>query len=83
MISAEGPPMQRAGALVDVMDALPSALRARGHEVSVVLPFYREIKENRAFKKKNTGITVDVQVGVRPKLPGTSRDAAPAGCSCF
>ena len=63
MISAEGPPLQRAGALVDVMDALPSALRARGHEVSVALPFYREIKENRAFKKKDTGITVDVQVG--------------------
>src|SRR5256714_3942250 len=63
MISAEGPPLQRAGALVDVMDALPGALRARGHEVSAVLPFYREIKENRAFKKKNTGITVDVQVG--------------------
>jgi starch synthase len=63
MISAEGPPLQRAGAVVDVLDALPSALRARGHEVSVVLPFYREIKENRAFKKKNTGITVDVQVG--------------------
>src|SRR5438094_186848 len=63
MISAEGPPLQRAGALTDVMDALPNALRARGHEVSVVLPFYREIKENRAFKKKNTGITVDVQLG--------------------
>src|SRR5438477_6700384 len=63
MISAEGPPLQRAGALVDVMDALPSALRARGHEVSVVVQLYHEIKENRAFKKKNTGITVDVQVG--------------------
>src|SRR5881394_3925348 len=63
MSSAEGPPMQRAGALVDVMDALPSALRDRGHEVSVALPFYREIRENRAFKKKDTGITVDVHVG--------------------
>src|SRR5438874_2349995 len=63
MISAEGPPLQRAGALVDVMGALPSALRARGHEVSVVLPFYREIKENRAFKKKDSGISVDVQAG--------------------
>jgi starch synthase len=63
MISAEGPPLQRAGALVDVMDALPSALRDRGDEVSVVLPFYREIKNNRVFKKKNTGITVDVRVG--------------------
>ena len=63
MSSAEGPPMQRVGALADVMDALPSALRDRGHEVSVALPFYREIRENRAFKKKDTGITVDVQVG--------------------
>ena len=63
MISPEGPPLQRTGALIDVMDALPTALRARGHDVCVVLPFYREIRENRAFKKKNTGIAVDVQVG--------------------
>ncbi|HEU0273099.1 MAG TPA: glycogen/starch synthase [Candidatus Udaeobacter sp.] len=63
MISAEGPPLQRTSALVDVMDALPAALRARGHDVCVVLPFYREIRENRAFKTKNTGIVVDVQVG--------------------
>lgn len=63
MVSAEGAPLQRAGALVDVLDALPGALRARGHEVSVVLPFYREVKENRAFKTKNTGITVDVPLG--------------------
>ena len=55
--------MQRAGALVDVIDALPGALRARGHEISVALPFYREIRDNRAFKKKDTGITVEVQVG--------------------
>ena len=63
MISPEGPPLQRTGALIDVMDALPTALRALGHDVCVVLPFYREIRENRAFKKKNTGIAVDVQVG--------------------
>src|ERR1043166_7027252 len=63
MSSAEGPPLQRTGALVDVMDALPSALRDRGHEVSIALPFYREIQHNRAFRKKDTGITVDVQVG--------------------
>src|SRR5436309_7203903 len=63
MISAEAPPLERRSALVDVMDALPGALRASGNEVSVVLPFYREIKENRAFKKKNTGMSVDVRVG--------------------
>src|SRR6266446_2606670 len=63
MISAEGPPLQRAGAVIDVMDGLPAALRSQGHEVCVALPFYREITENRAFKKKDTGISVDVQVG--------------------
>jgi len=63
MITAEGPPLQRTGAVIDVMDGLPAALRSRGHEVCVALPFYREIRENRAFKKKDTGIAVDVQVG--------------------
>jgi starch synthase len=63
MISAEGPPLQRTGAVIDVMDGLPAALRSRGHQVCVVLPFYREIRDNRAFKKKDTGIVVDVHVG--------------------
>jgi len=63
MISAEGPPLQRAGAVIDVMDGLPAALRSRGHDVCVALPFYREIRENRAFRKSDTGIAVDVQVG--------------------
>src|SRR5216117_2419875 len=63
MISAEGPPLQRAGALIDVMDALPRELRARGHEVSVALPYYREIRENTVFKEEDAGITVEVQVG--------------------
>ena len=63
MISAEGPPLQRAGALIDVMDALPRELRKRGHQVSVTLPFHREIRENSKFKAKRTGVAVDVRVG--------------------
>ena len=83
MISAEGPPLQRAGALIDVMDALSAALRARGHEVSVTLPFYREIKENRAFKKKNTGITVDVQVGDKKHVARYIEGRSPGGVQLF
>ncbi|HEY2125501.1 MAG TPA: glycogen synthase [Chthoniobacterales bacterium] len=63
MVSAEGPPMQRAGALVEVIEALPHELRNQGHEVSVALPYYREIRENSAFQVEDTGITVDVRVG--------------------
>ncbi len=63
MISAEGPPLHRAGALIDVMDALPRELRRRVHQVSVALPYHREIRENSKFKAKRTGIAVDVRVG--------------------
>ena len=83
MISAEGPPLQRAGALVDVMDALPTALRARGHEVSVALPFYREIRENRAFKKKNTGIAVNVLVGNKTYVAHYFEARSPGGVQLF
>ncbi|HKS31597.1 MAG TPA: glycogen/starch synthase, partial [Chthoniobacterales bacterium] len=63
MISAEGPPLQRAGALVDVLDALPRELRERGHEVSLVLPCYREVRENKRIEIEETGVTVDIRVG--------------------
>jgi len=65
MISAEGPPLARATALVDVLEALPRELRARKHEVGVVMPFYREISENLAFELRDTGITVDVRLGAK------------------
>ena len=63
MISAEGPPLLHAGALIDVMDALPHELRSRGHDVAVTLPYYREIRDNPAFREEDTGVTVDVRVG--------------------
>ncbi|PYL74991.1 MAG: hypothetical protein DMF26_09145, partial [Verrucomicrobia bacterium] len=83
MSSAEGPPMQRAGALVDVMDALPSALRDRGHEVSIALPFYREIRENRAFKKKDTGIIVEVQLGDKTHVARYLEGRSSSGVQLF
>ena len=63
MISAEGPPLARATALVDVLEALPRELRARKHEVGIVMPYYREVRENGGFVTRDTGITVDVTVG--------------------
>lgn len=63
MISAEGPPLTRATALVDVLEALPRELRARKHEIAIVMPYYREIRENGGATTKETGVTVDIQVG--------------------
>ena len=63
MISAEGPPLARATALVDVLEALPRELRARKHEVGIAMPYYREIRENGDSAAKDTGVTVDVRIG--------------------
>src|SRR4051812_42271690 len=63
MISAEGPPLKRKGALMDVMEPLSGALRERGHEVSLAVPYYKEIREDASFSAKDTGITVEVRVG--------------------
>src|SRR3982074_3063071 len=65
MISAEDPPIARATALVDALEALPRELRARKHEVGIVMPFYREISENLEFELRDTGITVDVRLGAK------------------
>lgn len=83
MISAEGPPLVRAGALVDVMDALPRELRARGHEVSVTLPYYREIRENTAFKEEDTGVTVDVRVGDKTYIAEYLEGRSTSGVQLF
>lgn len=65
MITPEGPPLARATALVDVIEALPRELRARGHEVGIVLPYYQEIRENTQVLHEETGVTVDVRVGTK------------------
>jgi starch synthase len=40
-VASEGLPFSKTGGLADVVEALPKALVARGHEVAVVLPKYR------------------------------------------
>src|SRR5260370_4957819 len=83
MISAEGPPLQHAGALIDVMDALPHELRSRGHEVAVALPYYREIRDNPSFKEEDTGVTVDVRVGEKTYIAEYLQGHTPSGVQLF
>ncbi len=65
MASSELTPLARTGGLGDVLAALPGELQKRGHEVSVAIPYYRSVRENTALKKKNTRVTVTVQVGAK------------------
>lgn len=68
MASSEMAPLIRTGGLGDVMETLPAELEKRGHEVSVVLPYYRILRENPKIKTTPTGVHVTVQVGAK-RLP--------------
>ena len=43
-VASEGVPYSKTGGLADVVGALPRALAALGHQVSVYLPRYRQTK---------------------------------------
>lgn len=45
MASAEIYPLAKAGGLADVASALPKALKGLGHDISLVMPMYRMVKE--------------------------------------
>ena len=63
MISSEGWPLVRSGALADVLVALPRELKARGHEIALAMPYYREIRANKKVKAKPLRVSVQVSLG--------------------
>ena len=54
--SSEMAPLAKVGGLADVTESLPKALRAQGEKVSVFLPLYKQIKEERGSELRDTGI---------------------------
>src|SRR5947207_5612909 len=83
VISAEGPPLARATARVDVLEALPGELRARKHEVGIAMPYYREIQENGDFATTDKGVTVDVRVGKKDYVAEFLEGRAAGGVQTF
>ncbi len=65
MISSEGWPLARSGALSDVLVALPRELKARGHEIALVMPYYREIRENKKIKTRPLRVNLELSLGER------------------
>ena len=85
MAASEMAPLARTGGLGDVLDALPAQLQRRGHEVSVILPYYRIIRENSALnlKVEPTGVIMTVEVGPRQIETEILEAESPSGVQIF
>jgi starch synthase len=61
--SSELTPFARTGGLADAVAELTAELHRLGHEVSVVIPYYRSIRDGKLAKTKKTRVKFNVQVG--------------------
>jgi len=66
-VASEGLPFSKTGGLADVVEALPKALVARGHEVAVVLPRYRGTKTSTIVMPSLT-----IPLGLRLRFPAVA-----------
>lgn len=83
MAASELAPLARTGGLGDVLEAFPAELQKRNHEVSIVLPLYRSIRENKALKIKSTGVEMTIQVGSKRLEAEILECTAPNGVQVF
>ena len=81
--ASEMDPLARTGGLADVLEALPATLAARGHEVSVVLPCYREITQRSGLAMRSTGVMIPIQVGAKRVEAEIMEAVAPNGVQIF
>lgn len=77
MAASEMAPFATTGALADAVAELSSGLRALGHDVSVAIPYYRSLREDKTLKKKKSSLKFSVQVGPS-KLPAEIYEAKTA-----
>ncbi len=63
LAASEMAPFIRSGDLADAMSDLSGGLHRLGHEVNVVIPYYRSVREDKTTKFKKSKIRFTVQVG--------------------
>src|SRR5262245_17266934 len=83
LAASEMDPLARTGGLGDVIEALPIALQEAGHEVSVVMPCYRGLRDRPGLVVKSTGVQISVYVGNQQRTAEVLECMTPAGVQVF
>jgi starch synthase len=77
-VASEGLPFSKTGGLADVVEALPKALVAQGHDVAVVLPRYRDTKVKNVIIK-----SLSIPMGTALRFPSIANGARHGGVQYF
>ncbi len=77
-VASEGLPFSKTGGLADVVEALPKALVAQGHDVAVVLPRYRNTQIKNIVIKSLT-----IPMGTSLRFPRIADGARPGSVQYF
>ena len=59
-VASEATPLAKTGGLADVVGTLPQALRGLGHQLTVILPFYRRHLADAGIRTKPTGDVIEM-----------------------
>jgi starch synthase len=78
-VTSEAVPYAKTGGLADVAGAVPKSLRAFGHDVALILPYYLQARGKSADQVVSTDIRLNIQLDgqaipatvLRTFLPGT------------
>ncbi len=63
--ASELAPVAQTGGLGDAVAGLTAQLHKNGHEVCLILPYYQAVRKYHYWKEKETGISIDIQLGHR------------------
>ncbi len=83
MISSEGWPLARSGALADVLSALPRELKKRGHEVALTMPYYREVRERDDLTLRTLPVNIEISLGGQRHAAHVLEARTPDGMQVF
>lgn len=79
LAASEVVPLAKTGGLADVVTGLSKALNARGHEVTVIMPYHRQFVAKSGLTVTPLNVTINCEIGGEPMFAELMETRLPTG----